>query len=223
MSKKGIKLLVVAKEAVGKTTLISKIKNSLVAATDNKAFAGKVPHFRVGDYQGLTHLIDTINTKVGVYKEKYGELPKTITIDSVTHLANNIERYCNKKYTGYNVYANFGKDVLEFNHYLETTILPTGINVVLTSHCQYNQDTGRWEIAAPGNFGKNGSWLSVVGNSIFIEIKANKRIVHTNSMKFPARTDIDMPESTPLEDYDINEHLQKLHDSSVESAEFLLD
>lgn len=157
----GVKLLVVAKEATGKTTLISKINDSLVASTDNKAFTGKVAHFRYSEYEGLQPLIDTIVSKVGIYQEKTGSLPKTIVIDSVTHLANNMERWANNKFTGFSVYSNLGKDILEFNHFLETQIIPAGINVVITSHCQLNSDTGRYEIASPGQFGKNGSWLSV--------------------------------------------------------------
>lgn len=218
----GVKLLVVAKEASGKTTLISKLREALVVSTDNKAFSGKVAHFRHSEYLGLQDTINTIVSKVGAYQERYGKLPKTIVVDSVTHLANNMERWANDKFSGFSVYANLGKDILAFNHFLETQILPAGMNVVLTSHCQQNADTGRYEIASPGQFGKNGSWLSVTDNSIFIEIKGSKRIVHTNSMKFPARSNIDMPESYSMDDYDINEHIAKIEESKCEAEEFAI-
>lgn len=216
----GSKLVVIAKEATGKTTLISELEEALVVSTDNKAFSGRVAHFRYSEYGGLQPLVDTIVAKVGAYQAKFGKLPKTIVVDSVTHLANNMERWASDKFTGFTVYANLGKDILSFNHFLETQIIPAGMNVVLTSHCQLNSDTGRYEIAAPGQFGKNGSWLSVTDNSIFIEIKGNKRIVHTNSMKFPARSNIGMPESIPMEEYNINEHVALLEASKQESQEF---
>lgn len=216
----GIKLAVIAKEAVGKTTVISGLEKALVVSTDNKAFSGKVAHFRVSEYNGLPLLIETIVKKVGAYQEKYKELPKTIVIDSVTHLANNMERWASDKFTGFAIYSNLGKDILAFNHFLETQILPAGMNVVLTSHCQLNTDTGRYEIAAPGAFGKNGSWLSVVDNSIFIEIKGTKRVVHTNSMKFPARSNIDMPESIPMEEYNINDHIALIEAAKMESEQY---
>ncbi len=216
----GVKFLIIAKEAVGKTSLAATLEDALVVSTDNKAFTGKVPHFRVSEYEGLKHLEETIVSKVEAYQAKFGKLPRNLVIDSVTHLANNIERYANEKFTGFNVYSNLGKDILAFNHFLETQVIPAGMNVVLTSHCQFNSDTGRYEIASPGQFGKNGSWLSVVDNSIFIEIKGNKRIVHTNSMKFPARSNINMVESIDMKDYNINDHIGELEKASTESADY---
>ena len=216
----GVKFLIIAKEAVGKTSLAATLEDALVVSTDNKAFTGKVPHFRVSEYEGLKNLEETIVSKVEAYQAKFGKLPRNLVIDSVTHLANNIERYANEKFTGFNVYSNLGKDILAFNHFLETQVIPAGMNVVLTSHCQFNSDTGRYEIASPGQFGKNGSWLSVVDNSIFIEIKGNKRIVHTNSMKFPARSNINMVESIDMKDYNINDHIGELEKASTESADY---
>ena len=156
----GIKLAVVALENSGKTTLISKIEDALVVSTDNKAFRGKVPHFRVNHYTGLADLTELINEKIGAYMEKYGKLPRTLVIDSVTHLANNMEEYWNNVAKGFDVWSGLGKDIMAFNSYLEDYIIPEGINVVFTSHCQFNADTGKYQIAAPGNFGKNGSWLN---------------------------------------------------------------
>jgi len=155
----GIKLLVIAKEASGKTRLISRLNDVLVASTDNKAFVGNVPNFRYSEYLGFQHFKNEINTKLSLYKAKYKKLPNNLVIDSVTHLANNIERFANIKFQGFEVWSSLGKDILDFNHYLETTIIPAGINVILTSHCQFDSNTDRYEISSPGNFGKNGSWL----------------------------------------------------------------
>ena len=218
----GVKLLIVAKEASGKTTLISKLEDALVVSTDNKAFTGKVPHFRYSEYSGLQDLLDTINGKLTTYQEKYGKLPKTLVIDSVTHLANNMERYANEKYTGFSIWAALGKDILEFNHYLETIVIPSGMNVVITSHCQFDKDTARYEIASPGSFGKNGSWLSVTDNSVFIEVKGNKRVVHTNSLKFPARTNITPVDPVDIDAYNINDHIALLEASKQEASMFTL-
>ncbi len=218
----GVKLLIVAKEASGKTTLVSTLKDALVVSTDNKAFTGKVPHFRYSEYTGLEDLTSTINEKLSIYQQKYKKLPNTLVIDSVTHLANNMERYANEKFTGFNIWSALGKDILGFNHYLETVVIPSGMNVVLTSHCQFNKDTGRYEIASPGSFGKNGSWLSVTDNSIFIEIKSNKRIVHTSSLKFPARTNIEASEPIDIDKYDINTHIQLLEKAKGIAEEFVL-
>lgn len=156
----GIKFGIIALENSGKTTLISKLEDALVMSTDNKAFRGKIPHFRYSEFSGMGSLTETIGEKLEAYEAKFGHLPKTLVIDSVTHLANNMEKYWNEKATGFNVWSGLGKDILDFNAYLEDVIIPAGINVIFTSHCQYDVDTAKYKISAPGAFGKNGSWLN---------------------------------------------------------------
>lgn len=219
----GIKLLVVAKENSGKTTLISKITDGLVVSTDNKAFTGKVPHFRYAYYNGIQDFIATVNDKLATYQEKYDTLPQTLVIDSVTHLQNNMEKWANDKFTGFNIWSNLGKDILALNSYLEDTILPAGINVIITAHCQFDSETNRYEIASPGSFGKNGSWLSITDNSIFIEIKNGKRIINHTNLKYPCRSTIPgIEESQVMEAYDINGHIEALMSLREEADEYVL-
>jgi hypothetical protein len=221
----GIKFGIVALENSGKTTLISKLENALVMSTDNKAFRGKVPHFRYSEYSGMENMTNTLADKLEAYEAKFGELPKTLVIDSVTHLANNMEKYWNDKpgVTGFAVWAGLGKDIMDLNAYLEDTILPAGINVIFTSHCQYDADTGKYKIAAPGNFGKNGSWLSVTDEAGFIEVKGNKRLIHFKTMKFPCRTlQEDLPDSILVDEFDINAHITLLSSGAEEADEWTI-
>lgn len=219
----GIKFGVVALENSGKTTLISKLKDALVMSTDNKAFKGKVPHFRYSEFSGMKELTEVIAEKLESYEAKFGKLPKTLVIDSVTHLAINMEKYWNEKATGFNVWSGLGKDILDFNAYLEDVIIPAGINVIFTSHCQFDADTSKYKINAPGNFGKNGSWLSVTDEAIFIEVKGNKRLVHMKTMKFPCRTlQEELPDFVAMDEFDINAHIELLESASTESDEWAI-
>lgn len=219
----GIKLGIIALENSGKTTTISSIKDALVVSTDNKAFTGKVPHFRYSTYEGLDELLGTISSKIEAYQEKFNKLPRTLVIDSVTHLAVNMEKYWNEKATGFNVWSGLGKDITAFNSYLEDVIIANGINVVFTSHCQFDKDTARYQISAAGQFGKNGSWLSVTDNAVFLEVKGGKRTVHHTNPKFPCRSNLsDIPESQPIEDYDINAHISALESAVEESDSWTL-
>ena len=223
---KGFKLLVVAKESTGKTTMVSRLDNALIMCTDNKSFDFEVPHFRYSEYNGFDDMMDTIEEKLETYEDKFGKLPDTFVVDSVTHLSNAIEKYCKDKYTGFNVYSNYGADIVDFNAFLEDLIME-GINVVITAHCTYNPDINGYEIQAPGNFGKNGSWLSVVDNSIFITVKGNKRMVYTKAVKLPARTSIynDTKEteiSMEMDKYDINKHIKDLQNKSKKSSKWVL-
>ena len=216
----GIKFGVIATENSGKTTLISKLEDALIMSTDNKAFKGKVAHFRYNDYNGIEHFIDTISEKLETFNEKFGSYPRTFVVDSVTHLQSNMEKWANEKFTGFNIWSNLGKDILAINDFLEN-LTANGINVVITAHTQYDADAQKYTISSPGQFGKNGSWISVLDEAIFIEIKSNKRIVHHKTMKFPCRTlQDDLPESLDLDTFDINEHIALLESRSEESEEW---
>jgi len=218
----GIKLGIFALENSGKTTIISNIKDALVVSTDNKAFTGKVAHYRYAKYEGLEHFIDTLHEKVEKYQERYGKLPRTIVIDSITHLTNSIDKYCNDKYTGFNVYSNLSKDILALNAFFEEEIIPAGINIVMTGHVLYDADTAKFRIPCSGSFGKTGAWLSVLDNAAYIEVKGNKRTIHHKTSKFPCRSILDIEESQDVSTYDINEHIEMLEALNTDSEEFVL-
>ena len=221
MSKHGIKYGVIAQEASGKTTLISKLEDALVVSTDNKAFKGKVPHYRYSTYNGLEDFINTLSAKIESYEERFGNLPRTIVIDSITHLQNNMERWANEKFTGFNIWSALGKDILAINAFFEEELIPAGINVVITAHTQYDPDTAKYKINSPGSFGKNGSWLSVLDEADFIEVKGSKRIIHHRTPKYPCRTlQEGIPDSEPIEDFDINKRIEQLEQATTESEEW---
>jgi hypothetical protein len=220
---KGVKLLVVGKEGSFKTRTISKLTDSLVASTDNKAFKGKVAHFRYNTYKGVDDFIETVNSKTAIYMEKHGKLPRNLVIDSITHLQNNMERWANEKFNGFSIYSNLGKDILLLNEYLEEVVIPNGVNVILTAHCTYNADIARYEIKSPGRFGDNGSWMSVTDDAVFLEPKGNKVNVHIRNLKFPCRSSLDqneLPDMMDWEEYDINKHIEILENNRFESDQY---
>lgn len=218
----GIKLGIIATENSGKTTLVSNLEKALVMSTDNKAFKGKVAHFRHNYYDGVEDFVEIASAKMEAYKEKYGDYPKTFVVDSVTHLQSNMEKWANEKFTGFNIWSNLGKDILAINDFFED-IVAEGINIVITAHTQYDADTSKYKIQSPGQFGKNGSWLSVLDEAVFIEVKASKRILHYKTMKFPCRTlQQSLPESVDLDQFDINTHVELLESSVSEADEWSL-
>lgn len=223
MSKHGVKFAVVATENSGKTTLVAQLKDALVVSTDNKAFRGKVAHFRHSYYDGLDDFVGIISNKIEAYNEKFGKYPRTLVIDSVTHLQSNMEKWANEKFTGFNIWSNLGKDILGVNSFLEEDVIPAGINVVITAHTQYDPETAKYKINSPGQFGKSGSWLSVVDEAVFLEVKGNKRLVHHKTGKFPCRTlQEDIAESLDITEFDINAHIDLLESSSQEADEWTI-
>lgn len=218
-----IKLLVSGFEASGKSTITSQIKDALIVNMDRKAYSFQVPHINITEYTGIDTLIELINIKLGVYQEKFGKLPTTVVFDTVTQLYSTIQAYNENNFKGFDVHKNNNRDTLNFNAYVEDVLLANGVNVIIVAHTTWDVDTARHIIPATGQFGKAGSWLSVVNDSIFIEKKSGKFIVHQKSMKFPCRTTItDIKESVDSTEYDINNHIETLMNSKIEAESFKL-
>ena len=58
---------------------------------------------------------------------------------------------------------------------------------------------------------------------MFIEKKANKLVVHTSGLKYPARsTLIDLETNIDIENYKLQEHLDKLTAVKIEAEDYAL-
>jgi len=218
-----VKILVSAFESSGKSTITSKLEDALIFNMDHKEYGFKVPHANIKDYEGMTELLNTVSEKIQGYKEKFGQFPKTIVFDTVTQMYSSMQKFNADKFKGFDIHSNNNRDTLAFNEFIEQSLIPSNINVVITAHAMWDEATSRHIIPATGAFAKAGSWLSVVNDSIFIEKKSNKLIVHTSSMKFPSRTTLsDMKESIPMDEYDLQEHINKLAAQKFEAEEYVL-
>ncbi len=218
-----IKLLISGFENTGKSTTASKIANAMVVNFDRKEYGFKVPHMNITEYNGIDGLIDTINEKLGVYKEKVGKLPETIVLDTVTQFYTTMQGYNDDHFKGFDIHKNNNRDTMHLNAYIEDVLIANNINVVIVAHTTFDADTARHIIPATGQFGKAGSWMSVVNEAIFIEKKSGKFVIHQRSMKHPCRTTLaDLEDSLDSDKYDINDHIAKLTASKVEAQEFIL-
>jgi hypothetical protein len=218
-----VKLLVSAFESSGKSTITSQLKDALVFNFDHKEYSFRVPHVNIKEYQGIDNLIELISQKIELYQEKMGSLPKTVVFDTVTQLYSSMQRYNGDKYKGFDEHRQNNLDTLAFNSFVEDSLIPSDINVVIVAHTMYDESTSRYTIPATGAFKNAGSWLSVVNDSVFIEKKANKLVVHTNNLKFPSRTTLqDLPTGVDIESYSLQDHLDQLNAVKIEAADFSL-
>jgi len=218
-----IKLLISGFENTGKSTTASKIDNAMVVNFDRKEYGFAVPHMNITNYDGIDGLISTINEKLGVYQEKVGKLPETVVLDTVTQFYTAMQSYNANAFKGFDIHSANGKDTASLNAYVEDVLIANGVNVVIVAHTTFDSETARHIIPASGQFGKSGSWLSVVNEAVFIEKKSGKFIIHQRSMKFPCRTTLpDLEDLIDSDKYDINEHIAKLTASKVEAQEFIL-
>lgn len=219
----GVKFLVSAFENSGKSTITSKLEDALVFNLDHKEYGFKVPHVNIKEYEGMDTLLETIENKLEAYNEKFGKYPQTVVFDTVTQMYSSMQKYNGTKYKGFDEHKANNADTLAFNSFIEEALIPSGINTVIVAHTIYDEATGRHIIPASGAFAKAGSWLSIVNEAIFLEKKANKLLVHTSGLKHPARTTLeDLPSTIPVEEYSLQEHLNKLMETKFEAEEFLL-
>ena len=218
-----VKFLVSAFEKSGKSTITSQLRNPLVINLDQKEYGFKVPHVNIKEYVGMDALLETIAEKLQAYKEKFGKYPENLIFDTVTQMYSAMQKYNSDKYKGFDVHSKNGQETMAFNQFIEQQLLPAGINVIIVAHTLYDEATSRHIIPATGAFAKAGSWTSVVNDSIFVEVKSNKLVVHLKGLKYPARTTLtDLPDSIPVEEYSLQDHLDQLTAKSVEFEDYIL-
>jgi hypothetical protein len=157
----GVKLLLCAYENSGKSTISSELEETLVFNMDRKEYGFKVAHTNIKEYNGMEELIDLMASKIEMYEEKTGKLPKTVVFDTVTQLYTAMQKFNGEKYKGFDIHTNNNRDTLMFNDFVESDLIPAGINVVIVAHTLYDEATSRHLIPASGAFAKAGSWLSV--------------------------------------------------------------
>ena len=215
------KILISALSNSGKTTLLKDLKNVLVIAVDGKKYPFPQPHVNISGFDSVAELLDIISDKVEAYLAKYNVLPSIVAIDSVSRIFEIIANNCNKKHTGFTVYTELNKEIALFTNYIENTLIGNNISTVIISHAIWDADTARYVLVAQGSFQKAGGFLSVVDNAVFLEVKNGKRIVHHRTPKFAARTVLpDIPDSQPIEDYNLQEHINALLKTKDEVAEW---
>ena len=218
-----VKFLVSAFEKSGKSTITSQLRNPLVINLDQKEYGFKVPHVNIKEYVGMDALLETIAEKLQAYKEKFGKYPENLIFDTVTQMYSAMQKYNSDKYKGFDIHSKNNQETMAFNQFIEQQLLPAGINVIIVAHTLYDEATSRHIIPATGAFAKAGSWTSVVNDSIFVEVKSNKLVVHLKGLKYPARTTLtDLPDSIPVEEYSLQDHLDQLSAKSVEFEDYIL-
>ena len=217
-----IKLLVSSLPNIGKTTLLSSLEDVLVIARDGKKYPFPQPHVNVPDFTSAEELINLIVEKTEAYEEKTGEMPKTIAIDSISKILLDIEGYVLDQVKSF-PYAKVNTEIKQVVDFIEREMVPN-FNVVLVSHALYNEDvSGYGLVNAGGSYGKKGGILSEVDEAIFVELKGKKRIVHFRNSKMVSRTtNSELPDSMPIEDFNLQAHVELLQAAQHDAEKWSL-
>ena len=220
-----VKILISGVSNSGKTTLTKSLdpKKTLVISHDGKNYPYPIPHVNINTFDTSQELIEVIGEKINAFKERLGHYPSTIVIDSVSKVFDTIMDAMNTRHTGFKVYSELNKEIHEFTSFIQNSLVASDINVVLISHAIYDADTSNYSLVGKGDFQKRGGFLAEVDNSVFVETKSNKRIIHHRSTKFPARTVLDdLPDSEAIDSYDLNKHIEQLAKLKDNVTDFVL-
>ena len=219
---KTVKVLVNGLPMIGKTTVLQSLTDVLVIARDGKRYPFPQPHVNVPDFETAEELINVITDKINAYEEKMGKLPKTIVIDSISKILLDLEGNVLARVKSF-PYGVVNTEIKQIVDFIERDLADT-FNVVLVSHVLYDEDTVGYKLVnAGGSWGKKGGIISEVDEAVFIELKGKKRILHYRNPKMLARTTItDLPDSVPLEEFNLQSHLDMLLENQGSVAEFTL-
>ena len=217
-----VKMLLSGITNSGKTSLLQSLTDVLVVARDGKQYPFAQPHVNVPDFTTIDFLIDLIVEKVEAYETKMGEPPKTIAIDSISKILLDIEGYVLDQVKSY-PYGKVNTEIKRFVDFVERDMADS-FNVILVSHALYNEDTNGYNLVnAGGSYGKKGGMLSEVDEAVFLEVKGKKRIIHYRNSKMASRTVMSsLPDECPLEDFNLQKHLELLGAKKNEAAEWSL-
>ena len=212
------KILIAGLPNSGKTSLLKTLVDVLVFARDNKNYPFAQPHSNVAEFSSVYELIDHINEKVETYKKKFGKLPKTIAIDSVSTISSEIEKNCDIQYSGFDIWKNVCSQMNALVDFIND-IVDNGINVVLVTHAVWDETSKNYIEVCKGTFGKKGGFLSTVDYSIYVELNAGGKRFVTHKGKQLARCLLaDYPDKQPVDDFNLQKYLDDIN-STVHSVE----
>ena len=218
------KILIAGQPNTGKTTLLKDLDptTTLVISRDGKKFPYPIPHKHIKVFVDAEDLIAQIGQAIVGFKEKFGQPPTTVVLDSISKVLLDIEARILAKVKSF-PYGVINTEITKVTDFLENQIAGN-CNLIMVSHTLFDQDTNTYQLVnAGGSWGKKGGMLSEVDNSIFIEIKGKKRIIHHRSPQLAARstlTEADLPDSQPIEDYNLQTHVNALVELSEQVDDF---
>ena len=217
-----VKLLISSLPNIGKTSLLQSLTDTLVIARDGKKYPFPQPHVNVPDFTSAEELIDLIVAKVEAYENKFDQLPKTVAIDSISKILLDIEGYTLEQVKSF-PYGKVNTEIKKVVDFIERDMVPN-FNIVLVSHAMYSEDVSGYSLVnAGGSYGKKGGILSEVDEAIFIELKGKKRVVHFRNSKMVSRTTTkDLPDSMPIEEFNLQAHVELLEAKQQNSAKWSL-
>ena len=203
------KILITGLANSGKTSLLKPLEKVLVFSRDGKPFSLELPQVNVPDYDKIDELLDVVQEKLEAYKEKVGEYPDTLVFDSVSRIFTDIETNSQNRFKGYDVWSNVN---MEVNKFVAATneLLANGFNIVLIAHAVFDVESKTFTETCKGSFAKTGGFLSTVDYAVNVSVVGNKRIVQHKGMQLSRTLIDDMPDKEDVNNFNLQDYLDKI-------------
>lgn len=230
--KNGAKILILGTANSGKTTLLKSLEDAVVFSYDSKDFPFNIPHRNMhhekngGNITTGEDFKNRVSDLLKSYKKTFKTLPKTFVIDSISTIVGSINSYCNSTFTGFTQWSEYSKEIDIVNNTInELTVL--GINVIIITHAQYNNQNDKWEDTTKGSFNKKeGGFLSTVDYAVFIEANKNgDRIIYLNNPYKLSRTKIELKDEekeVDANDFNLQEYINKIEKINSEVVKYTI-
>ncbi len=216
------KILISGLSNCGKTSLLRTLTDVLVIANDGKKYPFKQPHRNIEVTTTADSLIAEIEDAMDGYSKKFGVLPRTIAIDSISKILLDIQDHFLATVTSF-PYGPMGKDISRLMAYFENELVKNGCNVIFISHAEKDEDGQFKLVTAGGASGKRGGVIADVDNSMYVDVRGKKRIVHHRNPKLLARTlSEDLPDTEEVEDFNLQSYLENLLATETDTDEWTI-
>lgn len=211
----GAKVLITGISNSGKTTLLNTLENAFVISRDGKPFPLAIPHTNIPEYEKIDDLLDIIQEKLDLYREKFNQYPETIAFDSVSRIFTDIETNANKKFKGFEVWSQINKEINTFVEAINT-LQNEGFNIVLIAHAVWDESAKRYIETCKGSFSKIGGFTSVVDYALNIDMVGNKRIITTRGNNLSRTLLEGVPDKIEANDFNLQQYLNAIKAKSTE-------
>lgn len=234
------KLLINGKSGSGKTSLLKSLKNAFVISRDGKAFPFSIPHMLVKEFYNMDTLINGNEeleiegtfSKLEKFKEKTGDYPDTIVIDSSSKILQDIIDHANLNFTNFDIHSYINKEVSVLTKFVQEDLVNNDFNVVIINHVMDNDKKGLVPVGQ-GKFKDKGGFYGEVDHSILID---NMKVIHRGVANQARTTITDMPTVQYVENfvdptkskklkedetyYNLQEHIDLINSTESQNGEW---
>jgi hypothetical protein len=109
----------------------------------------------------------------------------------------------------FKLYAMLDNEIKQFRDMI-SKVNQNGISLILLSHAMYDEKQGKFRLTGSGKFAKEGGYVAVTDDSLYIDRKGKKRTVYLRGHDLSRTLHEELPDSVEADDFNLFEHMKVL-------------